>query len=89
MDITDLHWSCFRYITHEKKPTSWVAEKLDITPVRIRELLAELKRIEPELFPCESEYNRFGQQNKPRDGYSLSSINELSDDDVATIKTKF
>jgi hypothetical protein len=82
MDITPLHWECFRLGNQEKKSAPKVAEILDIEVDEVKRLLKELRASHPQLFPCEREYLRFGQQNMPRDGYKLLPITDIDENEI-------
>ena len=92
MEITQEHWEVFRLGNQEKKSYTIIAELMGISRDRVRNLMRELRSQEPDLFPCEAESRRFGQQNMYRDGKKLLSWEQVYELDPAaddTIKQKF
>jgi len=79
MEITKQHWEVFRLGNQEKKSYKEVAELMNISADKARELMLELRHAEPNLFPCETESRRFGQQNLYRDGKKLLSWERLKE----------
>ena len=88
MEITDEHWSAFRYANQEKKSFKSTAELIGVTRERVKELLAELRKAEPSLFPYEKEKYQFGAQNMAREGRKMLSYNQVRNID-SQIKQKF
>ena len=86
MEITNLHWECFRLDNQEKRPLIEVSETLNIPVDEIKKLLTELRKAEPKLFPTGREYLEFKKQNMTRDGHKLLHIDDINEKEI---KQKF
>ena len=75
MEISNLHWECFRLANQEKRPINDVAEFLGIDRQQVKDLLAELRKAEPLLFPYEREYLEFGHYRLPTQKLSSQPTN--------------
>ena len=82
MKISMLHWDCFRLANQEKRPIYEVAEILGVEPQKVKDLLSELRKAEPTLFPFEREYLRFGHDNMYREGRKLLQIDDICEEDI-------
>ena len=82
MDITNQHWECFRLGNQEKKPLLEVAETLGIDVRQVKQMLTELRKAEPGLFPYEREYLEFGKQHQNRDGKKLLRLEDIDENEI-------
>jgi len=71
MKFTDEHWLVFRLYAQEGKSYARIGELTGLTRQRIKDLIAEMRKAEPDLFPVETESQNFGQQNMYRKGRGL------------------
>ena len=81
MEITNLHWECFRLGNQEKLPIFEVAEILGIETKEVKRLLKELRKAEPLLFPYEREYVEFGRQMNHHN-YKLLQLADINKEEI-------
>ena len=88
MDISDVQWEVFRLYVQDRLGYKRTAEAVNLPIQRVREMIAELRKAEPALFPCESERMNFGHQHMARNGKKLINWDEV-DENVDPVKIKF
>ena len=60
--ITDQHWKVFQLVEQEKRGYRYASELLNISFSSTKRLLRELREMQPDLFPIETEVKNLNQQ---------------------------
>ncbi len=84
--INEQQWSVFRYRNQERKSWPLVAELMNIEIPRAKEILKELRKQVPELFPVTSEHFNLGKQltHQEREDYNAKIVNidTIAEEDI-------
>jgi len=90
--VTDAQWDVFRLIEQEKKGYQFTSETLGISIVRVKDILAELRTAQPDLFFIDTEKRNISRQlsSKERRKFNADVINyhNIGDFDSVTEKPK-
>lgn len=75
--ITKQHWRVFQLVEQEKKGYTQTSELMEISREKVKDLLSELRTMQPDLFPVESEKLNLGNQvcsKYERDKYNAKIV---------------
>ncbi len=94
--ITKQHWKVFQLVNQERKGFRFTSEIMEISIERAKELLAEMRKIEPGLFPVPTERFNLGAQIPPKerkrlnmDIVSFDARQQITEDIESEIVHKF
>ncbi len=85
--IKQHHWDVFQYRNQERRSWIDIALEMKCEITQAKQYLAELRKLQPDLFPIETEKMRFGSYNMDRAGKKLYNVDDLHNH--GEIKEKF
>ena len=83
--ITPQHWEAFRLCCQGTMGAHKASEKMGIGFMAIKQLLSELRKWQPKLFPQEREKFQFGHENMNRAGYKLVNFDDVNESEIKEV----